>query len=184
MSLLTGGRARWAALGVIVFGLAASGIAYASIPDADGTIRACYMKSGGALHVIDASVNNCKSGETSLTWNQTGPTGPAGPTGPQGPPGSARAWALINGGSSPTVDATRSRNVTGVGFGSADYCVFLDPSIDPNRVAAVASTFFSPAVAGVSAGGCAIGDQAGIEVIIRNLDGTPDTADSFYLVVP
>jgi hypothetical protein len=41
-----------------------------------GTIHACYSKSGGALRVIDSSVTNCKSGETSLTWNQSGPTGP------------------------------------------------------------------------------------------------------------
>jgi Collagen triple helix repeat (20 copies) len=81
---------------------AAAGVAYAQIPDGGGVIHGCYAKSGGALRVIDGSVTNCKSTETSLNWNQmgpqgpvgpqgpmgpTGPTGPAGPTGPQGPKG-------------------------------------------------------------------------------------------------
>jgi hypothetical protein len=68
-------------------------IAFASIPGPNGVISACYSKSGGALRVIDAAVTQCKQGETSLTWNQTGaqgsqgPQGPAGPAGPQGPQG-------------------------------------------------------------------------------------------------
>ena len=70
--------------------LAAAGIAYATIPDASGTIHACYSKSGGTLRVIDASVTACKSGETSLSWSVQGipgPQGPQGPSGPQGPQG-------------------------------------------------------------------------------------------------
>ncbi|MEP6789069.1 MAG: hypothetical protein ABJB40_11600, partial [Acidobacteriota bacterium] len=47
----------------------------------------CYSKSGGAMRIIDASVTQCKAGETSLNFNQTGPQGPAGPIGPQGPQG-------------------------------------------------------------------------------------------------
>ena len=45
--------------------------------------------------VIDNSVTNCKSTETSLNWNQEGatgsqgPIGPAGAPGPMGPPGPA-----------------------------------------------------------------------------------------------
>jgi hypothetical protein len=65
----------------------AGGISYAQIPDSSGVIHACYAKSGGALRVIDNSVTNCKSTETSMNWNQTGPTGPAGPQGPTGPQG-------------------------------------------------------------------------------------------------
>jgi hypothetical protein len=37
------------------------GVAYATIPDGQGVIHACYAKSGGALRVIDASVANCKT---------------------------------------------------------------------------------------------------------------------------
>jgi hypothetical protein len=73
--------------------LVAAGVAYATIPGPDGVIHGCYARSGGSLRVIDASVTNCKSTETSLDWNVQGPQGPAGPpgsqgaTGPQGPQG-------------------------------------------------------------------------------------------------
>jgi len=75
----------------------AGGVAYATIPGADGVIHACYAKSGGALRVVDASVTGCKSGETSLDWNMHGPAGQqgaagaVGPIGPAGPAGSAGA---------------------------------------------------------------------------------------------
>ena len=71
----------------------AGGVAYATIPDSQGVIHACYAKSGGALRVVDATVTNCKTAETSLTWNQAGvpgqpgPQGTSGATGPQGPQG-------------------------------------------------------------------------------------------------
>jgi hypothetical protein len=78
-------------LGVVALGAAALGVvgtvAWATIPDASGEIHACYMKSGGALYVIDDSVTSCKRNATSLDWNVAGPPGPAGPTGPQGPAG-------------------------------------------------------------------------------------------------
>jgi len=67
------------------------GIAYAQIPAQDGTISTCFTKSTGSIRVIDASVTNCKAGETSLTWNQQGNTGPQGPTVPTGPQGAAGA---------------------------------------------------------------------------------------------
>jgi len=64
-----------------------AGAAYAAIPSPDGVIHACYLRSGGALRVIDASVTNCKSGETSLNWDQQGQPGPSGAQGEQGEPG-------------------------------------------------------------------------------------------------
>ena len=67
--------------------LLACGVAYATIPDGNGTIHGCYAKSGGALRVIDVSVTNCKSTETSLAWNVQGPPGPQGQKGPQGQQG-------------------------------------------------------------------------------------------------
>jgi hypothetical protein len=76
--------------------VALAGTAYATIPAGDGVIHGCYAKSGGTLRVIDASVTNCKAGETALNWSQQGvpgPTGdpgepgPAGPQGEQGAPG-------------------------------------------------------------------------------------------------
>jgi hypothetical protein len=59
----------------------AAGVAYATIPDGEGAIHACYAKSGGALRVFDDSVTNCKASETSLAWNVVGPEGPPGPAG-------------------------------------------------------------------------------------------------------
>jgi hypothetical protein len=60
-------------------------IAFASIPDASGVIHTCYNKNGNAtLRVIDSSTEQCKSNETALNFNQTGPQGPQGPIGPQG----------------------------------------------------------------------------------------------------
>lgn len=69
--------------------LALGGIAYATIPDANGVIHGCYGKSGGDLRVIDATVTNCAKTETSLNWNVKGATGPVGPQGDQGPQGPA-----------------------------------------------------------------------------------------------
>ncbi|HUZ98951.1 MAG TPA: hypothetical protein VMU74_06290 [Gaiellaceae bacterium] len=74
--------------------LVGGGVAWATIPNDGGVINACYARSGGSLRVIDASVTNCKSTETALSWNQQGaqgPQGPAGPAGPAGPQGATGA---------------------------------------------------------------------------------------------
>ena len=47
-------------------------------------IHSCFKKSGGAVRVIDSSVTNCGSGETSLNWNQAGAQGEPGPAGVSG----------------------------------------------------------------------------------------------------
>src|SRR4029077_19002287 len=67
--------------------LVLAGVAYATIPDSSGAIHGCYARSGGSLRVIDATVTNCKSTETSLGWNVQGQQGPQGAQGPQGPAG-------------------------------------------------------------------------------------------------
>jgi hypothetical protein len=67
--------------------LAAGGVAYATIPDANGVIHGCYAKSGGGLRVIDDGVINCAKSETSLNWNVRGVTGAQGPQGAEGPQG-------------------------------------------------------------------------------------------------
>lgn len=66
-----------------VFGISAWG----QIPATNGTITACYNKSGGALNVIDSTVGKCGNNQTQLQWNQQGPQGPTGPAGPVGPAG-------------------------------------------------------------------------------------------------
>jgi hypothetical protein len=83
-------RGRLVALAFLA-ALALTAVAYATIPDSSGVIHGCYAKSGGALRVIDASVTNCKSGETALPWNASGPAGPSGPGGASGPSGPSGA---------------------------------------------------------------------------------------------
>ena len=83
-------RRRIVMIGAVLTALAAliiaPTIATGTIPN-NGVINACYVKSGGALHVIDASVRNCSKSETALSWNVTGPAGSQGATGPAGPQG-------------------------------------------------------------------------------------------------
>jgi hypothetical protein len=84
--------------------MATVGVASAAIPAPDGAIKGCYATTNGLLlgipyskgdtRIVD-SAESCRSYETPLTWNQTGPRGPAGPqgakgdAGPQGPKGNA-----------------------------------------------------------------------------------------------
>src|SRR5262245_24261247 len=58
----------------LVIGGAAS---YAAIPDGQGVIHGCFATKGGAVRVIDEAAS-CKSTETPLNWNQTGPKGDPG----------------------------------------------------------------------------------------------------------
>ena len=62
-------------------------IAFASIPGANGIIYGCYSNGSGILRVIDNSTTQCKSNETALNFNQTGPQGPQGVPGAPGPQG-------------------------------------------------------------------------------------------------
>jgi hypothetical protein len=80
-------RRRLLAIAVGLITLVFAGVALATIPDGGGVISGCYAKSTGALRVVDSSTTQCKGGEASLAWNQTGPQGPKGDPGPQGPTG-------------------------------------------------------------------------------------------------
>lgn len=103
----------WIAAAVVA--AASAGTAYASIPESDGVIHACYAKSGGTLRVIDASVTNCKSTETSLTWDQhgqPGPQGPQGEPGPAGPQGEPGAPGGLAGYEQVTVDQQTNPDVS------------------------------------------------------------------------
>jgi hypothetical protein len=66
--------------------IAATGIALAVIPAADGTLYGCYLKLGGSLRVVD-SASQCTKFEIPISWNQKGQKGETGATGPQGPQG-------------------------------------------------------------------------------------------------
>ena len=68
------------------------GVAYAAIPDSNGLINACYDNTTGAVRLVDAQPGNCaKTGETGISWNQTGPPGPPGARGEAGSPGAPGA---------------------------------------------------------------------------------------------
>jgi hypothetical protein len=66
-----------AAAVVVVAAIAVGGIAYASIPDATGTIHGCFKTTNGQLRVIDEG-QSCRKNEAALNWSQTGPPGPPG----------------------------------------------------------------------------------------------------------
>jgi type VI secretion system Hcp family effector len=82
-------------LAVAMLGLLSAG-AYAMIPDASGVIHGCFDNHGN-LRVIDSPSEKCKSNETAISWNRTGPQGPmglpglTGATGPKGDPGAPGA---------------------------------------------------------------------------------------------
>ena len=90
MSLLPARRARWAVPVAIVVGLAAAGIAYASIPDASGVIHGCYNPNGAdatngtPLNIIDSAQASCGNNRQPIDWNRRGPRGATGPAGISG----------------------------------------------------------------------------------------------------
>jgi hypothetical protein len=102
----TGRRLAAGVVGVVIVGLAAGGIAYATIPDSSGVLHGCYSanganaKGGTQLYLVNSDQATCSNGQTAVPWGQTGPagqtgpTGPAGPTGPQGPAGPTDIWDL------------------------------------------------------------------------------------------
>lgn len=80
-----------------------AGVATASIPSSDGTIKGCVATSTGVwvsvnpiglsvpynkgdLRAVDAS-EACRQYEQAVNWNQKGPQGDVGPQGTQGQPG-------------------------------------------------------------------------------------------------
>lgn len=128
---------RWVIPAACLITLGGAGIAGASVPDSGGVIHGCYHpQSDGhnsALGVIDTALSNghCPSGQTELTWNQTGPQGPQGatgaqgPAGPQGPAGAGgisgweKVLCVVDG-----VDG--SHNITSV---SGSHCSFTDTTL-------------------------------------------------------
>lgn len=82
-----GGKKKLWFVGLAVVSALVAGAAYATIPDSAGVIHSCYSKANGTWRPIDYPSERCKSGETQLDFNQTGPQGPAGPQGPTGPAG-------------------------------------------------------------------------------------------------
>jgi hypothetical protein len=93
MRALLSPRVCLAALIAAAVAVAAGGIAYASIPDANGVIHGCYNPKGAkgtngtGLNIIDSASASCGKNMQPISWNQKGPTGGVGPTGAKGTTG-------------------------------------------------------------------------------------------------
>jgi Gp5 C-terminal repeat (3 copies) len=99
------GRRRLVLVAVVVIVLAAGGVAYATIPDANGVYTACRLNATGTIRLIDPSgpstslLSHCTSLETQITWNQKGQ---------QGPPGASPTVAQLQAGDSHCVSGGAS----------------------------------------------------------------------------
>jgi hypothetical protein len=103
--------------------LMTGGSASAGTPG-DNTISGCYSKSGGALRIIDATVAQCKSNETPISWNEVGLQGSIGPGGPQGPQGATGAAGVSD------AYVAKSRGGSGVLDGHVDIVALNVPAGD------------------------------------------------------
>jgi len=156
MKLWTGRRLSLVALFVGV-GVAAGGIAYASIPDSSGVIHGCFKATGGALRVIDTGAGGaCNASERALDWNQAGPEGATGSAGPAGPSEGGQAVTF-----SDTVVAAGDFNVPVAGTQISDLpegnyiysaSVYITPSGGPTVAACNAQA------TGTSGGATSVGD--------------------------
>jgi hypothetical protein len=105
---------------------AAGGVAYSSIPDAQGVIHACYSNTAtGALRVIDTDGSGiCRGDETALDWNQQGQPGPTGHTGPQGPAGVALTYGRSVAGPISLPDAPQMKTIATLTVPAGSYAIF------------------------------------------------------------
>ena len=111
-------------------------------------IQACYNNTNGALRRVNSPAD-CKTHETSISWNMAGPAGPAGspgpagaagPAGPQGPVGPAGPGANV-------VTFRHTRTVANT-CGPFNNFSFMDqPSINGNANALV----FVTGIVGINA---------------------------------
>jgi Collagen triple helix repeat (20 copies) len=85
------GRVGKALLGVAALLVITGGASYAVAASGSGSatsaINGCEQNSNGSLRIVTATTD-CRSNETSISWNVQGP---AGPTGAQGPAGATGA---------------------------------------------------------------------------------------------
>jgi hypothetical protein len=122
---------------------------------------------------------------------RAGRAGAAGPPGPAGPPGSARAYALVNPGASPSFVTAQTANFDGVPTFVAPntYCLTPNASIKAAGTSPVVTaerTGGAPAVAVSSQGGCAAGQFAIQTYDFSGAGGTtaPSKSVAFTILVP
>jgi hypothetical protein len=83
----TGRRALVASTGVLALAAATTGgYALASTASSTSVLEACANRTNGQLRLV-SSPADCRTGETSVSWNVQGRQGPAGPQGETGPQG-------------------------------------------------------------------------------------------------
>jgi hypothetical protein len=70
-------------IGAAIVLMIGGAVAYAQIPSADGTIRACYDNSG-SLRVLDEGASCPKNWKGPISWNQKGQPGADGADGTNG----------------------------------------------------------------------------------------------------
>lgn len=171
----------WILSAVLVCLLATvAGVAYARIPDADGTIHGCRNTSTGVLRVIGSRAH-CRATEKRLDWNVRGPRGFPGPPGPQGEPGPAIESFEELSGLACTLGA--NEGMVEISFESGGEarirCV-----LPPAPAAAIRVNEFSTGVEGaltnefveiVNTGGGAV-DVSGYKLVYRSATGTSDVA--------
>jgi hypothetical protein len=71
-------------IALIALGVALGGAAYATIPDSNGTIHACYSKANGNARLVE-STGQCRSNEQSASWSSGGGGNTRFLTGQDGP---------------------------------------------------------------------------------------------------
>jgi hypothetical protein len=57
--------------GGLLVGAVSGGAAWASIPDADGVVHACYLNATGVVTIIDSASTSCNVLQTGITWPTT-----------------------------------------------------------------------------------------------------------------
>jgi hypothetical protein len=72
------------AVGVLVAGVLAGGIAAHVFPGSGGVINGCYKKNEGQLRVIDPRTDTCRPSEVAIAWNKEGVKGDKGDPGAPG----------------------------------------------------------------------------------------------------
>src|SRR3954468_13783196 len=112
MRAFLGGRIRRVVFAAGAVLAVSAGLAYASIPEVDGSFHACVNNGTGAVRLIDpsasGSLGHCLGNENQVSWNKkgqdgakgapgaqgdkgaTGAAGPQGPVAPRAPPGALR----------------------------------------------------------------------------------------------
>jgi len=143
----------------------AGGLAYAAIPDSNGTIHACLLNNGEQVRIIDPSQQQCRPNETPISWSQTGPRGATGPQGARGPQGATGAT-----GPQGATGATGSQGPTGA-TGSTGPPGGLDNVQVVTATATPSSSGFATALINCPTGTTLTGGGADILGLVGDAEG-------------